>query len=185
MRKLFWILIVLCFPLNGAMTYAVETNPTDGWTKDEKQMHDALKEARPLASEAEIEEILGHTLLSANNQWQRAEIHLKRALQLDPKRYMAAYDLALLNIGTPQSNEYFKKAVEADSTFAAPLYWLGCNAVRSGSDPEAVKFLEKYLKIAQGKEEEGRIKVATAVLEELHSGEPGDEIKKLRMQGQS
>ena len=180
MRKLFWFLIALSFSFNGTMTYAVEANPADDWTRDEKQMHDALQEARPNATEAEIQEAIGHTLLSANNQWQRAEVHLKRALQLDPKRSTAAYDLGLVFIDSPEGNEYFKKAIAADSTFAAPLYWLGCNAVRSGSDPEAVKFLEKYLKIAQGKEEEGRIKVATAVLEELHSGAPGDEVERLR-----
>ena len=122
MRKLFWILIVLFFPLNGAV--AEETGAAVDWTKNEQLMHDSLKKARPLASEAEIEEVLGHTLLSANNQWQRAEVHLKRALQLDPKRCLAAYDLGLVYIDTPEGIVYFKKAVEADPTFSAPFYWL-------------------------------------------------------------
>ncbi len=48
--------------------------------------------------------------------------------------------------------------------------------------PEAISYFEKYIKVARGAEEAGRIKVATAVLAELRSGEPGDEVKKLRMQ---
>jgi len=162
------------------MTYAVETNPTDGWTKDEKQMYDALKEARPLASEAEIEEILGHTLLSANNQWERAEVHLKRALELDPKRSTAAYDLGLVFIDSPEGNEYFKKAVEADPTFSAPLYWLACASVRSGNDSEAGHFFERYIAVARGEEEEARIETAKAVLAELKSGKPGEAVGMIR-----
>jgi len=178
MRKLFWILIVLFFPLNGAV--AEETGAAVDWTKNEQLMHDSLKKARPLASEAEIEEVLGHTLLSANNQWQRAEVHLKRALQLDPKRCLAAYDLGLVYIDTPEGIVYFKKAVEADPTFSAPLYWLACASVRSGNDSGAVHYFERYIAVARGEEEEARIETAKAVLAELRTGQLGPAVERLR-----
>ena len=186
MKRMMGVLTLLslyCFSPSGVTAYAEETGAAVDWTKNEQLMHDSLKEARPLASEAEIEEVMGHTLLSANNQWQRAEIHLKRALQLDPKRCMAAYDLGLINVDTPEGIKYFKRAVEANASFPAPYYWIGYNSVKAGHDKDAIFYFEKYLQVAKSTEETDRIVTAKGVLEELRADKTGSEVAKIRSPG--
>ena len=178
MRQVWLLLIfVLSFPFIGAVTQAEAANPA----VDEKKMYDALKEVRPEASEAEVEEVMGHTLLAQGNHWERASVHLKQAVQLNPKLFKAWYELALIYMGSPESNEYFKKSTEANPNFAPSFYWLAYNAVRDGHDKDAIIYFQKYLQVAKGTEEADRINTAKAVLAELRSGKPGDEVEKIRV----
>jgi tetratricopeptide (TPR) repeat protein len=98
----------------------------------------------------------------------------------DQKRYKALYELGLLNIGSPEGSEYFKKSVAENPNFAPPLYWIAYEACRTGNDPEAIRYFKKFLQVARGSEEAGRIRVATAILAELRSGMPGDDVAKIR-----
>lgn len=98
----------------------------------------------------------------------------------DQKRYKDLYELGLLNIGSPEGSEYFKKSAEVNPDFPANWYWLGYESCRAGNDPEAIRYFEKFLQVARNAGETGRIKVATAVLAELRSGKPGDEVERLR-----
>jgi tetratricopeptide (TPR) repeat protein len=174
------LLVLCCFVGHSA---AEPLQQDADWAKIEQQLYSTIKSEQPGKSEAEIEEAIGHALLSSDNQWQRAVVHLKKSVELDPKRYVAWYDLALINMGSEEGNGYFKKSTEANPNFAPSWYWLGYNSVRDGKDSEAVDYFEHYLKVASGEEETGRIKVATAVLEELRSGKPGPETAKIRPLG--
>ncbi len=98
----------------------------------------------------------------------------------ESKRYKALYELGLLNIGSPKGNEYFKKSVAENPNFAPPLYWIAYEACRTGNDPEAISYFEKYIKVAQGEEEAARIETAKEILRELRSGKPGPEVAKIR-----
>ena len=83
-------------------------------------------------------------------------------------------------MGSEEGDGYFKKSVEAKPDFAPSWYWLGYNACRAGKDPTAIIYFERYLKVAHGKEEAGRIETAQKILKELRSGKTGDEVEKLR-----
>lgn len=155
-----------------------ESPTTVNWETVERQLYADLKgQGR---SEAEIEEAIGHGLLS-DNQWQRAVVHLKKAVELDQKRYLAFYDLGLVYAGSTEGEEYFRKSAEG---VPAGWYWLGYGIVRSGGrDAAAVPIFEKYLATAKGSEESGRIEVARKVLAELKLGQPGAEVAKIRQRG--
>ncbi|HOW59349.1 MAG TPA: hypothetical protein PLO78_06475 [Candidatus Omnitrophota bacterium] len=174
-------LAIICFLSLTIAGYSADTPNDIDWVRIEQQLYEDLSgQGR---GEAEIEEAIGHALLMSDNQAERATVHLKRAVELDPKRYVAWYDLALINMGSEEGNGYFKKSTEANPNFAPSWYWLGYNSVRDGKDSEAVDYFEHYFKVASGEEESGRIKVATAVLEELRSGKPGPETAKIRPLG--
>ena len=98
----------------------------------------------------------------------------------DPKRYKELYEQGVLHIGSELGNEYFKKSAEVNPDFPANWYWLGYDSVRVGHDGDAVNYFQRYIKVARGGEEAGRIKVATAVLAELRTGQLGPEIERIR-----
>ena len=165
---------------NSGISYAEEANVIADWTKNEQWMHDSLKEAQPGKSEAEIQETMGCVFLKTDNQWKQAAVHLKQAVQLDPKLFKAWYELGLIYMGSEEGDGYFKKSVEANPDFAPSSYWIAYNACRAGRDPAAISYFERYLKVAKGEGEAGRIETAQKILKELRSGKPGDEVEKLR-----
>jgi len=167
---------------------AKERDKELAWNKIEQPLYAALGKQGDYSFEAmaENEETVGHALmvmdsqLAPDNQWERAAIHLRRAGNFDEKRFMAFYDLGLIFIDTEEGDEYFRKAIKANPDYAPSYYWLAYDQVRAGRDEEGMKIFEQYLKVAKGEEEEGRIKVAKAVLSELRSGKPGPEVAKMR-----
>lgn len=161
---------------------AADESQNIDWAKIERQLYIDLKEQG--REEAQIEEAIGHALLMSDNQWERATVHLKRAVELDPRRFVAWHDLALINIGTDEGDKYFQKSAEANPKFPPNYYWIAYSAVRHRNDQRAISYFEQYLKVAKGDDQEaGRIEVATAVLEELRSGKPGPKIAKIRPPG--
>ena len=183
MRAVYFFLIFSCI-IFCSIASAEPVDPAADWSKIEQRMNDDLK-TQGGKSEAEIEAAIGHALLMLDNQWERATVHLKRAVELDPKRYMAWYDLGLIYMGSEEGDGYLRKSTEANPSFAPSFYWLGYTACRIGHDKDAIVAFEKYLQVAQGSEEADRIKVATTLLAELRSGKPGVEVEKIRMPGKS
>lgn len=174
-----FLYIVFCSTVS-----AEPVDPAVDWSKIEQRMYNDLM-TQGGKSEAEIEEAIGHAFLMLDNHWERATVHLKRAVELDPKRYMAWYDLGLIYMGSKEGTEYLRKSTEANPSFAPSFYWLGYNACRVGHDKDAMVAFEKYLQVAQGAEESGRINVATKILAELRSGKPGAEVEKIRLPGKN
>lgn len=182
MSRLLWILLFLgSFFSAGVTAYAEEANPTVDWTQDEQLMHDVLKEAQPRKTEAEIQEAMGYVLLNKSNQWEKAADHYKQAVQLNPKLFKAWYSLGLIFMCSEEGDGYLIRSTDANPDFAPSWYWLGYNACRAGKDTESIDYFKKFLQVARNDEQEaGRVKVATAVLAELHSGKPGPETAKIR-----
>lgn len=136
------------------------------------------------ANEAETEQASGFALLKADNQWKKAVTHLKKAVELDPKLYLAWYNLGVIyvsNVGVKEGFGYFQKAVEANPDFPTAYYWMAYCRCRDREDKEAIPLFEKFLEVAKGnKKEASRIKVAEEVLEDLRAGTEGKTLKMMR-----
>ena len=177
MRLLFVLTFTFLFLFSA---FAQEGKNNLNWDKFEKTLYQKIKKEGG-RSEAEIHEIMGYVLLSNGNHWKRAIVHFKKAVSLDPLRYLSWYNLGLIYIGTGEGNNYFKKAIEAKPDFAPPYYWLAYTYCGMGKNKEAVSVFEKYLKVAKGNPKEvNRVKEAEKLLEELHSGKEGKELSKIR-----
>lgn len=163
----------------GTAISAEPTEPTVDWNQREAQAYNELKSKG--ASEAKIQGAIGHALLASANEWERAAVRLKKAVELDPTEYLAWYDLGLIYMGSEEGDGYLKKSVEARPSFSPAWYWLGYSSCRAGRDKDAINYFQEYLKVAQGEEEEARIETAHKVLEELRSRKPGVEVGKIRM----
>ncbi len=131
-------------------------------------------------STAEFHMTMGFTYAEFGED-ERAIDHLKEAVALDPGLFMVWYRLALFYMGEPQGEEYFKKAIEANPSYAPPYYWLAYNYCRNGHDEQARVFFESYLQVAQGPEESARISTARKALDELRSGVEGAALRKIRL----
>lgn len=134
-------------------------------------------------TDAEIYEAMGYAYLNEYNLWERATVYFKKATELDPTLYTSWYNLGLIYIDDEEGSEYFKKTIEARPDFAPPYYWIAYSHCRHYRDIEAIPAWKKYLEVAEAGNdpaEQGRIKVARKVLEELLAGEEGENVRKLR-----
>jgi tetratricopeptide (TPR) repeat protein len=182
-KNVHFLVVLSCLVFCGIAS-AESTGQVVDWFKIEQQLYNDLK-TQGGKSEAEIEETIGHALLMLDNQWERSIVHLKRAVELDPKRFMSWYDLGLIYMGSEDGDSYLRKSAEANPGFAPSFYWLGYSSCRVGHDKEAIVAFEKYLQVAHGAEEADRINVATSLLEELRLGKLGPETEKIRSLGKN
>jgi len=125
---------------------------------------------------------MGYWLLKSDNQWERAVVHFKKAVELDSKLHMSWYNLGLIYIDSEEGYNYFKKATEANPKFAVPYYWMAYYRCRYREDKKAIPLFQKYLDVANkgDKEESGRIRVAKEALEDLLAGREGKELSMMR-----
>ena len=157
---------------------AQESNKNVDWDKIESKLFQDLKSKRGI-SEARIHEEIGRSLLGSDNQWERATMHFKKAVQLDPNLYASWLYLGLIY---PETAEYFEKAIQTRPDSPEPYYWLGYNYCRYGRDKEALPVFEKYLEVAQGHYvEKDRIRIAKKIVKEVRSGKVGENIKMIRV----
>ena len=149
----------------------------------EEDLYAAIKDQGAGHSEAEIEQAMGVGLLDLDNQWERAEKHFKKAVQLDPALYKSWYNLGLIYTDSEEGMGYYRKAIEVKPDYSPAYYWIAYYYTRYGKFKEALPFWEDYIRIAQieianGESgEEERIEVARAVVEQIRSGKPGEELR--------
>ena len=178
MKKLIFLAVFLfCLSVN-----AENQKENIDWSKIERRLYEDLKEEGN-KGEAEIYQIIGYSLMEVDNQWERATVYFKKAVDIDPSLYFSWYNLGLIYIDDEEGCEYFKKTIEAKPDFVPPYYWIAYNYCRHYRDIEAIPAWEKYLEVAELKNEvneQGRINTARKVLKELKSGRAGDEAKKIR-----
>ncbi len=175
-----WVISVLFLSL------AVAGHPQDSseqvdWDKIEYHLYKDSRAQHPDKSEAEIEQAIGYALLQSDNQWERATVHFKKAVELDPKLHFSWYSLGLINADTEQGYNYFKKATEAKPDYPPPYYWMAYYRCRNREDRKAIPLFQKYLEVAKGdKNEDSRIEVATEVLKDLLAGREGKNLSMMR-----
>jgi len=105
------------------------------------------------------------------------------AVRLNPKLYLSWYYLGLLNIGSENSYDYFKKAAEAKPDFPNSYYWMAYGQCRKRDDQKAVQLFKKYIELAKNNPEEAaRVRAAEKALEELYSGKDGEILTAIRKQ---
>ncbi len=130
--------------------------------------------------EAEAYQALGLTYVQYENYSQAAD-YLKRAVELNPKLYQAWYNLGVIYIHTKEGYNYFKKTTQANPDFAAPYYWQAYYECQKGKDKKAIATFKRYLEVAEGDETEARrINTAKEVLQDLLSGEEGENLRIIR-----
>jgi len=174
--------LLLLISLFSSFSYAEDSKQVD-WNKMETQFYSDLKVTQGNHTEAELEQALGYMLLEKYNQWQRAAIHYKKAVKLDPTLFNSWYNLGLIYIDKEEGNEYFRHAIKSNPNFLPPYYWLAYNYCRVGKNKKAIPIFEKYVEIATkagDTEEFGRIKSARELLKELYSGKEGSELREIR-----
>ncbi len=147
----------------------------------ENDIYGILKHAYPSASEAEIEQAVGHALLGKGNQWEKATVHFKKAVELNPKLYNSWYSLGIIHCDTEEGYGYFEKAIQIKPDFPEPYYWMAYYRCRNKEDEKVIPLFKKYLEIAKGHAEEAdRIKVAKEVLQDLIAGTEGQNLSIMR-----
>lgn len=181
MNKKQLIVIYFIFAFSCIYAYAQDNNKHVDWDKIEYHLYQDLKAEHPEKSEAEIEQAIGGALLESGNQWEKSTVHLKKAVELDPKLYLSWYWLGLINLDTEEGYNYFKKTTEAKPDFPTPYYWMAYYRCRNKEDKKATSLFKKYLEVARGNEEEtGRIMLAEEVLQDLLAGREGNKLKCMR-----
>jgi len=177
MKNIIIFIAVLFF---CCIAFAQESEQNVDWGELEVSLYQIMK-AEGRKTEAEIHEKIGYALLKADNQWERATVHFKAALELDPSLHYSWYCLGMLDPDTKEGRGYFRKAIEAKPDLAPAYYWLAYSYCRNRMDEEALPIFEKYLELAQGDpNEEGRIRVATEVLQDLYVGKEGKSLSMMR-----
>ena len=178
-KEQFIVAWVLVFLLTISVCKAEDSKENVDWDKIDSKLFYTLKQDSG-KSDAEIYQAIGLTHFKQEN-WDRAEKYLKKAVELNPKLHWSWYNLGLLYIDTEEGYNYFKKATEANPKFSVPYYWMAYYRCRNREDKKAIPLFEKYLEVAHGdKEETGRIKVAKEVLGDLVSGKEGQSLKMMR-----
>ena len=181
MKPLICCLFFVFVMIIPAFAYAQDSKPKD-WDKMEAKFYSDLKATQGNHSEAELEQSLGYMLLK-NDQWERAAVHYKKAVKLDPTLYNSWYSLGIIYIDKKEGNEDFKQAIKVNPAYSPPYYWLAYNYCKSKNDKEAITVFEKYIKVAtksKDPEEKDRIDLAKKLLKELNSGKEGKELKEIR-----
>jgi Tetratricopeptide repeat. len=82
------IIISLAFLLLSPSICLATPKQNINWDKIEYYLYRELRSENPDKSEAEIERAVGYGLLS-ENQWERAIVHFKKALELDPTLFFS------------------------------------------------------------------------------------------------
>ncbi|MDD5583848.1 MAG: hypothetical protein PHV55_02160 [Candidatus Omnitrophica bacterium] len=181
MNKKQLILACFIFAFSSLYAFAQENEEKVDWDKIEYHLARDLKAKFPDKSEAELEQAIGGALLQVDNQWERATVHFKKAVQLDSGLYFAWYNLGLINIDTKEGYNYFKKAIESNPGFANPYYWMAYYRCRNREDKKAIPLFQKYLEVARNNEAEaGRVKIAEEVLQDLLAGREGNSLNMMR-----
>ncbi|MDP2923318.1 MAG: hypothetical protein Q8O30_06340 [Candidatus Omnitrophota bacterium] len=171
--------LIPCSAFIAKVIYAEEQQQVD-WDKIEKALYEELK-ATSDKSDAEIHQAIGYSLLRSENQWERATVHFKKAVGLDPKLYFSWYNLGMINADTEEGYNYFKKATEAKPDFPSSYYWMAYYRCRNREDKKAIPLFQKYIEVAKGdKQEAGRIGVAEEVLQDLLAGKEGKSLSMMR-----
>ncbi len=152
----------------------------------EEDLYSVIKYEAGDHSEAEIEHAMGTGLLNAD-QWERAEKHFKKAVEIDPNLYKAWYSLGLIYIDSEKGMEYFRKAIEVKPDYSPAYYWIAYYYTRYGNFKESLPIWEDYLRVAKAETangesiEEDRMRTAEAVVEQIKSGKPGEELKMIHI----
>lgn len=183
MNKKQLIVAYFIFILSCIYVYAQSNDKNIDWDEKEAQFIEALRATQEEHSEAELHQAIGYWLLESDNQWERATVHFKKAIELDPKLYMSWYNLGLINIDSEEGYNYFKKAAEANPKFSTPYYWMAYYRCRYREDKKAIPLFKKYLEVAEAEknpQEEGRIKGAKEVLADLLTGKEGQSLSMMR-----
>lgn len=141
----------------------------------------AMAEQEGVKDPAEIEYRVGNALLNTGAQTEYAALHLRNALEKNPKHTLAWFALGLIEMGTDEGNGYIQKAIESDPDFAEGYYWLGYNNLRDGKDEIGQHYLEQFLEKAKGQPAEaGRVLTAKEVLADLKAGTMGESLAIIR-----
>jgi tetratricopeptide (TPR) repeat protein len=159
-----------------------EEKPTVYWGKIEVALYEQLKAENRFKSDAEIHQAIGYSLLESDNQWERAVVHFKKAVQEDPGLYFSWYNLGLIYADEEEGRDYFRKCIKANPDFAPAYYWLGYSLCRHRRDKEALPVFEEYLKVAEDDpQEKGRLEFAGKLVRELRAGQEGESLKMIRI----
>ena len=102
-RQLIIIGIVFLF---SSEAYAQKIGEQVDWDKIENRLLEDLK-TKGGKSESEIHQAIGYGLLESDNNWERAVIHFKKAVELNPHDAWSWNTLGMIYIDTEEGNEYF------------------------------------------------------------------------------
>ena len=178
MKKLLFILALV---LVCSVGYAQELTEKIDWDKVDLHLFKEAK-AGVEKTDAEIHQAIGHAHLKLYNNWERATVHFKKAVELDPQLFFSWFRLGLIYIDTEEGNEYFRQASKVEPDNPQPYYWLAYTHCRFGRLKEALPVLEKYVDLAKGDaNEEDRLEFASKLLEEVRSGKEGKAIKGIKI----
>jgi len=166
MKPLLLPILILIFCFNA---FAQDAEEKVDWDKIEYRLFKELKEQGG-KSDAEIHQAIGYALLKTDNQWQRATLHFKKALALDPTLYFSWYNLGLINMDNPDF--FFRKAIETNPKFSPSYYWLAMYYKQCGKEVESIEYFDRYLKVVDRNDpqEKGRIKVAEDAVKGVKNG---------------
>jgi tetratricopeptide (TPR) repeat protein len=181
MTKIMLFLAMILLMTQPYFVYAQDAKPVD-WDKMEAQFYSDLKATQGNHTEAGLEQALGYMLLK-KDQWERAAIHYKKAVKLDPTLFNSWYNLGIIYIDKEEGNEDFRRAIKANPDYPPPYYWLAYNYCKARKDKEAISIFEKYIKVAtksSDSNEADRIDFAKKLLKELYSGKGGEDLKEIR-----
>jgi len=141
---------------------------------DKIDAHELEKEFYWLAIEdgltdfAEIHEKIGEALLRAGNKSERAAVHFKKAVELDPERSNSWFKLALIYSDTEEGIEYMIKAAKTNPYFPIPYFLSAIGYYEKGVHEKSEEMFVKYLELAEGwPGEEKRIRIAQKMLGDL------------------
>ncbi|MBU0743996.1 MAG: tetratricopeptide repeat protein [Gammaproteobacteria bacterium] len=173
------ILLTLILILTVSKADAQDVKKNINWDKIDAQLFSDLKQ-RTGKDDAENYQAIGAVHFKYEN-WDKAEMYYKKALELNPKLYWSWYNLALLYLDTEEGVGYLKKTIEANPTYAPAYYWLAYSYCRDRKDEEAIPIFKKYLGVAKDDpNESGRYEYAQDVLRELLVGLEGENLSKTR-----
>lgn len=176
--RLLIFILLLCIPV---ISFAEEKESVD-WDKVETALYVQLKSENPEKTDAEIHQAVGYGLLRSDNQWERAILHFKKAVEADPGLYFSWYNLGLIYADEEEGRDDFRRCIEANPDFPPAYYWLGYSLCRQKRDKEALPVLEEYLEVAKDDlEEKDRVKFATKLVKELKAGKEGKNLSMIRM----
>ena len=175
-------LLVVTLLLSISLTSFAEEEKTVDWDKIEVALCVKLKSENPEKTDAEIHQAVGYGLLRSDNQWERAVLHFKKAVEADPGLYFSWYNLGLIYADEEEGRNDFRKCIEANPDFPPAYYWLGYSLCRQKRDKEALPVLEEYLEMAKDDpEEKDRVKFATKLVKELKAGKEGKNLSMIRI----
>jgi Tfp pilus assembly protein PilF len=180
-KKQLIVILTLVMFLAIPICQAQDSDKQVDLDKLERYLYQDLRTEHPDKNEAEIEEAIGYAFLHSENQRERATVHFKKAVELDPKLHFSWYNLGLIYVDTEEGYNYFQKATEAKPDFPPPYYWMAHYRCRNREDKEAIPLFQKYLEVAKDDEQEtGRVEIVQEVLQDLLTGKEGPNLRMMR-----